>query len=135
MVIGLLHNMKVKCDLLHRKHYFPWCKKWSLHFLFLNSLRHTIWHYNKLNWNNRIDSIGKKASKKLYSLRLLLRAGVAQDHILEVYLSTVRPVLEYSISVWQAILDYLFHVIKAVQKRGLWGSFILTLSRTWRPCK
>ena len=44
---------------------------------------------------------------------------MVQDNILEVYLSTVRPVLEYSISVWQAILDYLFHVIKAVQKRGL----------------
>ena len=56
---------------------------------------------------------------KLYSLRLLLRAEVVQDNILEVYLSTVRPVLEYSISVWQAIPDYLFHVIKAVQKRGL----------------
>lgn len=121
MAIGLLHNMKAKCDLLRRKHYFPWYKKWTLHFLFLNSLRHAIWHYNKLKWNNRIDSIGKKAGKKLYSLRLLLRAGVVQDNILEVYLSTVRPVLEYAIPVWQAIPDYLFHVIKAVQKRGLWG--------------
>ena len=44
---------------------------------------------------------------------------MVQDNILKVYLSTVRPVLEYSISVWQAIPDYLFHVIKTVQKRGL----------------
>ena len=114
MVIGLLHNMKAKCDLLLQKHYFPWCKRWTLHFLFLNSLRHAIWRYNKRKWNNRIDSIGKKAGKKLYSLRLLFRAGVAQDNILEVYLMTVRPVLEYTVPVWQAIPDYLFHVIKAV---------------------
>lgn len=42
---------------------------------------------------------------------------MVQDNILEVYLSTVRPVLEYLISVWQAIPDYLFHVIKTVQKK------------------
>ena len=39
--------------------------------------------------------IVKKASKKLCSLRILCRAGVAQDNILKVYLSTVRPVTEY----------------------------------------
>ena len=27
---------------------------------------------------------------------------MAQDNILEVYLSTVRPVLEYAVPVWQA---------------------------------
>ena len=45
---------------------------------------------------------------------------MAQDNILEVYLSTVRPVLEYAVPVWQAIPDYmyLFDVIKGVQKRG-----------------
>ena len=35
----------------------------------------------------------KKASRKLYSLRILCRADVAQDNILKVYLSTARPVL------------------------------------------
>ena len=33
---------------------------------------------------------------------------MAQDNILKVYLSTVRPVLEYAVSVWQAIPEVLF---------------------------
>ena len=38
---------------------------------------------NELKWNNRVDFIVKKASKKLYSLRILCRAGVTQDNILK----------------------------------------------------
>ena len=54
---------------------------------------------NELKWNNHVDFIVKKASKKLYSPRILCRAGVAQDNILKVFLSTVRPVLEYAVPV------------------------------------
>ena len=63
-------------------------------FLSSNKTDQTGWNSNELEWNHRcIDFIVKKASKKLYSLRILCRAGVAQDNILKVYLSTVRPVL------------------------------------------
>ena len=55
---------------------------------------------NELKWNNNVDFIVKKASKKLYSLRISCWPGVAQDHILKVYLSTVRPVIEYAVVVW-----------------------------------
>ena len=74
---------------------------------------------NELQWNNHAEFILKKASKKLYSLRILCRVGVAQDNILKVFLSTVRPVLEYAVPVWQAIVDYLSDVIEGVQKRAL----------------
>ena len=74
---------------------------------------------NELQWNNHADFILKKASKKLYSLRILCRVGVAQDNILKVFLSTVRPVLEYAVPVWQAIVDYLSDVVEGVQKRAL----------------
>ncbi len=47
-----------------------------------------------LKWNCHVDYIIKKASKKLYSLRVLRRAGVEKDNILKVYLTTVQPVLE-----------------------------------------
>ena len=51
---------------------------------------------------------------------MLRRAEVAQDNILKVYLSTVRrPVLEYAVPVWEAILGYLFDVVKRVQLRAL----------------
>ena len=55
---------------------------------------------NELKWNNNVDFIVKKASKKLYSLRISCRPGVAQGNILKVYQSTVRPVLEYAVPVW-----------------------------------
>ena len=52
-------------------------------------------------------------------LRVLRRAGVSQANILKIYLSIVRPVLEYATPVWQAIPDYLSDVIERIQKRAL----------------
>ncbi|KAL9966711.1 hypothetical protein ACROYT_G024828, partial [Oculina patagonica] len=72
-----------------------------------------------LKWNCHIDYITKKACKKLYSLRVLRRAGVSQANILKIYLSTVRPVLEYAAPVWQAIPGYLSDTIERIQKRAL----------------
>ena len=48
---------------------------------------------------------------------MLCRAGVAQDNILKVYLSTVRPVIEYDDG--RLIPDYLSDVIERVQRRAL----------------
>ncbi len=72
-----------------------------------------------LKWNCHINYITKKACKKLYSLKVLNRAGVSQANILKIYLSTVRPVLEYAGPVWQAIPGYLSDAIERIQKRAL----------------
>ena len=61
---------------------------------------------NDLKWNCHVDYIIKKARKKLYSLRVLRRARVSQLNILRIYLSTVRPVLEYAVPVWQSTVSY-----------------------------
>ena len=74
---------------------------------------------NDLKWNCHVDYIIKKACKKLYSLRILRRARVSQPNILRIYLSTVRPVLEYAVPVWQNIPAYLSEAIERVQKRAL----------------
>ena len=66
-----------------------------------------------------MEYICKKASKRLYSLRLLKRAGMDEMSILKVYLNTIRPVLEYAIPVWQAIPGYLSDKIESLQKRVL----------------
>ena len=65
-----------------------------------------------------VDYTIKKACKKLYSHRLR-RARVSQPNILRIYLSTVRPVLEYAVPVWQNIPAYLSEAIERVQKRAL----------------
>ena len=75
-----------------------------------------------LTWNSHVEYIFfflKKACKKLYSLRVLRRAGVNHANILKVYLTTARPVLEYALPVWQSIPGYLSDVIETVQKRAL----------------
>ena len=64
-------------------------------------------------------TLQKKACKKLYSLRVLRTARVSQPDILRIYLSTVQPVLEYAVPVWQNIPAYLSEAIERVQKRAL----------------
>ena len=72
-----------------------------------------------LKWNKHVDYIYKKACKKLYSPRVLRRAGVEQRNILKVYLTTIRPVLEYAVPIWQAIPDYLSGRIESIQTMAL----------------
>ena len=45
---------------------------------------------NDLKWNEHINYISKKASKRLYSLRILKKVGVNREGILKVYLTTIR---------------------------------------------
>ena len=42
-----------------------------------------------LIWNTHIENIFKKACKRLYSLRILKRAGVESLNILKVYLTII----------------------------------------------
>jgi len=47
-----------------------------------------------------INIIVSKASKRLYFLKQLRRAGVSSHQLLLFYTSVIRPVLEYASSVW-----------------------------------
>ena len=79
---------------------------------------------NDLTWNRHIDNIVKKAGKRVYMLYQLKRAGVAQSDLVTVYISVVRPVLEYACPVWHTNLPkYLSENIEIVQKRALKAIF------------
>ena len=80
---------------------------------------------NDLRWNDHMDYIYKKACKKLYSLRILKRSGVEPSNIVKVYLSTIRPTLEYCVPIWQAIPDFLSHKLETIQKRALYTFYPL----------
>jgi len=54
---------------------------------------------NKLGWEDHVTYIAEKASKRLYSLGLLIRAGILETDILQVYYSMSRSVLEYALEV------------------------------------
>ena len=73
-----------------------------------------------LSWNKHVENIVKKAGKRLYMLYQLKRAGISQSVLVTVYLSVVRPVLEYACPVWHTNLQqYLSDNIESIQKRAL----------------
>ena len=64
-----------------------------------------------------MGNIVKKASKRLYMLYQLKRAGITQKDRVSVYVSVVRPVLEYVCPVRQTNLpQYLSDNIVVIQK-------------------
>ena len=77
-----------------------------------------------LTWNMHVDSIVKKAAKRVYMLYQLKRAGIRQTDLVNVYVSVVRPVLEYACPVCHTNLPkYLSDNIEMIQKRALKSIF------------
>ena len=68
-----------------------------------------------LKWSNHIDMITKKSSKRLHILRVLRCSLIPTNDLPKVYLSLIRPVLEYCCPVWHPI--YLSDRIERIQKK------------------
>jgi len=58
-----------------------------------------------LSWSVHINRITSKASKRLYFLKQLKRAGVPQNRLLHFYTAVIRPVREYSAPVWHHLIN------------------------------
>jgi hypothetical protein len=75
---------------------------------------------NDLKWNLHVNSVCKKASKRLYSLRLLKRNALQDSILVKVYRACVRPIVEYACEAWHYNLPaYLNNQIEQIQKRAL----------------
>ena len=75
---------------------------------------------NNMNWWEHVTKIVKKAGKRLYMLRLLKRANADIKALSTVYITVIRPVLEYACQVWHFnIPEYLSDDIERIQKRAL----------------
>ena len=62
---------------------------------------------NDLKYNEHIYYRSKKASKRLYSLRVLKKVRVNKEGIVKVYLTTIRPIQEYGVQAWVDIPELL----------------------------
>ena len=75
---------------------------------------------NNLKWNNHIESIVAKASKRLHILRVLRRGGVEINDLITIYTALIRSLLEYCSVVWHhALPSYLSQELERIQKRAL----------------
>ena len=72
-----------------------------------------------LTWNVHIEYIMKKASKRLYALRSLKKAGVQPSDLVGIYCALIRSVLEYAAPVWSGLPVYLSDVLEAVRRRTM----------------
>jgi hypothetical protein len=64
------------------------------------------------------DMITKKAARRIYSVRLLKRAGVADTDLVTFYSTCVRTVLEYACPAWfYSTTEYLREQIESIQRR------------------
>ena len=75
---------------------------------------------NNLTWSKHIDNIVSKAGKRVYMLYQLKRAGISQNDLVKIYVSIIRPVLEYACPEWSTSLPkYVSDAIEMIQKRVL----------------
>ena len=75
---------------------------------------------NNLTWNEHINEIIKKASKRLYFLSQLKRARVAKQDLVLFYTSCIRSILTYASPVFfYALPEYLKNELERIQKRAL----------------
>lgn len=75
---------------------------------------------NNLTWNEHINTVTKKAAKRIYSIRLLKRAGVATNDLVHIYITSIRSIIEYAAPAWFfPCTGYLIDQLEAIQRRVL----------------
>ena len=75
---------------------------------------------NDLTWNDHVTEITKKASKRLYFLTQLKRAGVPKQDLALFYVSCVRSVIDYAAPVFfNGLPQYLKKELVRLEKRAI----------------
>ena len=61
-----------------------------------------------LTWHNHIDKMYNKACQQLHFLLQLKRTTISSDELVQVYVSLIRPILEYGFQLWHVTISKLF---------------------------
>ena len=59
---------------------------------------------SELSWNSNVDGIVSKARKRVFMIYQLKRAGIGQCDLVRIYISVIRPVVEYACPAWHTDL-------------------------------
>ena len=70
-----------------------------------------------LSWTSHVDGIVSKARKRVFLIYQLKRAGIGQCDFVRIYISVIRPEVEYACPAWHTNLPkYLSDNIELIQK-------------------
>ena len=73
-----------------------------------------------LKWNDHVDNITAKASRRIYLFKQLKRTGIDRKSIIQFFGACIRSVLEYAYQAFHSSLTaYLSDQIERAQKRVL----------------
>ena len=79
-----------------------------------------LWMNDNLNWETNAEYIIKKATKRLYFLKVLKSYGAPKNDLKIFYCCVIRSTLEYGAQVWNGNLTQAQRIdIERVQKRAL----------------
>ena len=75
---------------------------------------------NKLTWHDHIDIIFKKGCQKIHFMTRLKRTKLSTHDLIKVYVTLIRPNLEYACQLWHgALTDHQCKLLESIQKRAL----------------
>ena len=78
-----------------------------------------VWVQNDLKWDRQVGEMISKSRQRLHLLGRLKKFGMSRDDMLAVYMSYVRPVIEYAAPVWHPGLTANNRAaIESIQKRA-----------------
>ena len=78
---------------------------------------------NDLTSNSHCETVYKKAVKRLYSLRVLGKAGMSTEDLVSVYCSIVQSTVEYASPAWAALPQYLKQYVRKCPKTSHASNF------------
>ena len=88
-------------------------------FLFFSFLKNVKLNSKTQLKKKKKKKIFKRANKRLYALRLLVRSKVPAVDLIAIYCALVRSILQYGSPVWAALPEYLSDVVEGVQRKAL----------------
>jgi hypothetical protein len=75
---------------------------------------------DNLNWDHHVDKIYKKAAQRLFFVSQLKRSKMSAHELVKVYISLVRPLLEYAAQLWHPGLNTSqTELLESIQERAL----------------
>ena len=82
-----------------------------------------------LSWNAHVNGIVSKARKRVFMIYQLKSAGIGQCHSVRIYISVIRPVVEYACPAWHTNLpNYLSDNTELIHKRCMKTIFLVAVT-------